>query len=178
VSGTVDSDIGFTGITGLRTPGSIWTAFALLASQGARADANPHAYAAHGTIESISTDHHVITIHHQQIPGYMMEMTMDFSIRNEKLLSGFQVGDQVNFTLEVTDTDSWIDAVHRTGHVDQAPATAPSSTAAFAPQPGDLLPDAVFTSEDDKQVHLSDFRGQVVVLTFFFTRCLCPTIAR
>jgi protein SCO1/2 len=151
---------------------------ALFAVHGACADTSPHVYAAHGTIEGIAPEHHQVTIHHQEIPGYMMEMTMDFPVRNESLLTSLKVGDQVDFTLEVTATDSWVDSIHRTGHVDQAAVSPPPAETNSAPKPGDFLPDAVFTSEDDKQVHLSDFRGQVVVLTFFFTRCLCPTIAR
>jgi protein SCO1/2 len=147
---------------------------ALLAIHGVCADTSPHAYAAHGTIEGIAPDHQQVTIHHQEIPGYMMEMTMDFPVRNESLLTSLKVGDQVDFTLKVTATDSWVDSIHRTGHVDQAPALPPRDSTPSAPKPGDLLPDAIFTSEDNKQVHLSDFRGQVVVLTFFFTRCPLP----
>ena len=30
-------------------------------------------YTAHGLIEHISPDQHVVTIHHQAIPGYMMK---------------------------------------------------------------------------------------------------------
>jgi protein SCO1/2 len=37
------------------------------------------------------------------------------------------------------------------------------------------MPDGEFLAEDGRRVHLSDFRGQAVALTFFFTRCPLPT---
>lgn len=138
-----------------------------------RADTSPHAYPAHGTIEGIAADYRQVTIHYQAIPGYMMEMTMDFTIRDTSLLAGLRVGDKIDFTLEVTATDSWIDAIHRTGHIDLAKPSSPAASKT-GPRPGDLLPDTVFTSEDNKEVHLSDFRGRVLVATFFFTRCPLP----
>ena len=42
-------------------------------------------------------------------------------------------------------------------------------------KPGDQLPDGVLIAEDGRQVHFSDFRGQAVAFTFFFTRCPLPT---
>jgi protein SCO1/2 len=41
-------------------------------------------------------------------------------------------------------------------------------------KPGDVLPDGELIAEDGRHVHLSDFRGRVVALTFFFTRCPLP----
>ena len=39
---------------------------------------------------------------------------------------------------------------------------------------GDPLPDGVLSAEDNHQVHFSDFRGEAVAFTFFFTRCPMP----
>jgi len=131
-------------------------------------------YPASGVIEHISPDRHVVTIHHRAIPGYMMEMTMDFPVRDEHQLDGLVPGDRIDFTLMVTKDDSWIASVQRTGHAD-LPAT--NSLAQSSPpglKPGDPLPDADFVAEDGRHVRLSDFRGKVVVFTFFFTRCPLP----
>ena len=130
-------------------------------------------YTAHGIIEHISPDQHVVTIHHQAIPGYMMEMTMDFPVRDEHLLDGLTPGDQIDFTLKVTADDAWVESIRRTSHTD-LPATNSASGSAPALKPGDPLPDAEFVAEDGRHVHLADFRGKVVVFTFFFTRCPLP----
>jgi protein SCO1/2 len=73
----------------------------------------------------------------------------------------------------VNKDDAWISHAQRTGHTD-LPAEDAAANAAPTLNPGDLLPDAEFIAEDGRHVHLSDFRGKVVVFTFFFTRCPLP----
>jgi protein SCO1/2 len=49
-------------------------------------------------------------------------------------------------------------------------------------KPGETVPDFAMTTQDGKPLHLSDLRGNVVVLTFIYTRCplpdFCPLIDR
>jgi protein SCO1/2 len=49
-------------------------------------------------------------------------------------------------------------------------------------KPGDQLPDGTLRTETGKIIQLSDFRGQAVAFTFFFTRCplpdFCPRMNR
>ncbi len=146
------------------------------APQPAGNGADVRSFAGQGAIENISSDRHLVTIHHQAIPGYMMAMTMDFPVRDDHLLDGLSVGDRVDFTLRVAQDDAWIESIRRTGHADAA--TVRSGALPAAPselRPGDPFPDADLTAEDGRLRHLSDFRGRVVVLTFFFTRCPLPT---
>jgi protein SCO1/2 len=138
--------------------------------------ADVRSYAGQGIIENISPDRHLVTIHHQAIPGYMMEMTMDFPVRDDRLLDGLSAGDRIEFTLRVAQDDAWIESVRRTGRADAA-AVQNGALLAAAPElhRGDALPNAELTAEDGRQLHLADFRGKAVVLTFFFTRCPLPT---
>ncbi len=39
---------------------------------------------------------------------------------------------------------------------------------------GDKVPEAEFISQDGKAVHLGDFKGQALAITFIFTRCPLP----
>ena len=41
-----------------------------------------------GVVEQIAPDRRTVTIHHQNIPGYMTEMTMDFNVKNTNELNG------------------------------------------------------------------------------------------
>jgi protein SCO1/2 len=145
---------------------------ALTACHAPKPPADAHFYSTQGIIEHISDDRHTATIQNDAIPGYMMAMTMDFSIRDEHLMDGLAPGDKIAFTLEVTKDDSWITNVQRLGHT--GVAVAESAAPAPALKPGDMLPDAEFVAEYGRHVHLSDFRGKVVVFTFFFTRCPLP----
>jgi protein SCO1/2 len=145
----------------------------LTACHGPKTDSGVRSYPAQGVIQHISADRHVATIQHDAIPGYMAAMTMDFPVRDDHLLDGMTRGDRITFTLDVTTDDSWVTNVQRTGHTD-LPAENAAASAAPTLNPGDQLPDAEFVAEDGRHVHLSDFRGKVVVFTFFFTRCPLP----
>jgi protein SCO1/2 len=160
---------------------------ALLLLAGCRATPPPasapeqtsHAFAARGVIEQIAPDHHQVTIHHETIPGYMMEMTMDFPVNDTAELDGLTPGDKITFTLHVSQDRDWVSDLHRIGHADAASTNAMSMSMPMdngAPQlkPGDPMPDGELIAEDGRHIHLSDFRGKVVALTFFFTRCPLP----
>ena len=133
-------------------------------------------YAAQGVVEKVGADRHEVTIHHEAIPGYMMEMTMDFPVEDAAELEGIVPGDKVTFTLVVGKDRAWVKNVHRTGHVAPVMAeTMPAGGEAAAKlKPGDEVPDGAMLAEDGRTIHLSDFRGKVVAFTFFFTRCPLP----
>jgi protein SCO1/2 len=141
-------------------------------------DAASRSYPAQGVVEQIAPDHHQVTIHHQAIPGYMMEMTMDFPVNDPSELDGLAVGDDITFTLVVNQASAYVKDLHRTGHPDQPAINAmsmpPPGDAIPKLKPGDQLPDIALLAEDGKTLHLSDFHGNVVALTFFFTRCPLP----
>jgi protein SCO1/2 len=143
-----------------------------------------HAFAAQGVVEKIASDRRQVTIHHETIPGYMIEMTMDFPVDDANELKDLVPGDKITFNLNVDQDRDWVSKVHRIGHTD-APMRGAMPMAegeAGKLKPGDELPDGELIAEDGRHFHLSDFRGQVVALTFFFTRCplpnFCPLMNR
>jgi len=137
-------------------------------------------YSARGVVEKIAPDVSHITIHHRAIPGYMMEMTMDFNVKDTNELSGISPGDEITFTLVMGDNDEWVQNIRRIGHsTEMASNKMPmpmNMSGMERPElkPGDALPDYTLTAEDGKQIHFSDFRGKVLAFTFFFTRCPLP----
>jgi protein SCO1/2 len=139
-------------------------------------DRASHAFAAQGTIEKIAADRRQVTIHHETIPGYMIEMTMDFPVDNADELKNFVPGDKITFTLNVDQDRDWVSNVHRVGHTDPAMTGMTRLDDSETPKlrPGDKLPDSELIAEDGRHIHLSDFQGKVVALTFFFTRCPLP----
>jgi protein SCO1/2 len=137
-----------------------------------------HAFPAQGVIEKISPDRQQVTIHHDTIPGYMIEMTMDFPVDDPHQLDNLVVGDKITFTLNVNQDRDWVSNIQRIGHTDPGMTGAMSmddSKATKRLKPGDPVPDGELIAEDGRHIHLSDFRGNAVALTFFFTRCPLPT---
>jgi protein SCO1/2 len=139
-------------------------------------DTAAKSYPASGVVEKIAPDRHTATIHNQDIPGYMMEMTMDFPVQNTNELNGVSPGDKIMFTVMVAQNDSWIQGVQRTGEralvETDAMQTMPAAMRELGA--GDALPDGLLVAEDGRRIHFSDFRGRALAFTFFFTRCPMP----
>jgi protein SCO1/2 len=133
-------------------------------------------YPARGIVQSIAPDRRDAVIKHEAIPGFMPAMTMDFSARDANTLAGIAPGDEIAFTLAVTDTNSWIENVQPLGHTNAFGLSGPPGWHIAEPplEVGDPLPDYGFTDENDRPVRFSDFRGRVLAFTFFFTSCPLP----
>src|SRR6185312_15588912 len=89
-------------------------------------------------------------------------------------------GDHISATLLV-DQDS--DGYHNP-RLDQIVVTAQArpdykpAVEYHVPAPGDTVPDFALDSQTGKKIHLAEFKGKVVLLTFIYTRCpledFCP----
>lgn len=81
--------------------------------------------------------------------------------------------------------DAYLDArSDRLSDVHQATAFVPglpNGIPTHVSKTGDMLPDYQFETQDGRLVHLADFRGKVVLLSFIYTRCpdrnICPAIS-
>jgi len=138
----------------------------------------PSVYQVKGTVREVMPEKKSVTIAHEEIPGYMEAMTMDFSVTNAAELTGLRPGDVINFRMSVTADDGWIDQIRKTGEtVTNAPPPEPFRRVRYV-EPvtvGDLMPDYTFTNQLGKIVRLSDFKGQAYAFNFIFIRCPYPT---
>jgi protein SCO1/2 len=106
----------------------------------------------------------------------MMGMTMEFAVHETNDLAGIAAGDEINFTLVVGASESWVNNVKLISHhvSDVASNTFIFHADSVELQPGDVLPEGRLRSESGRPVRFSDFRGQALAFTFFFTRCPLP----
>src|SRR6266567_4431348 len=142
-------------------------------------EANLRSFAARGVVKELKGDDNTILLSHEAISNYMDAMTMPFKVKEPKELTDLRPGDQVSFRLSVTDTESWIDQVAKiTASTPRSAALDPLEEKVeerMLPIPTHHpLLDYKFTNELGQQVSLSDFRGQALAITFFFTRCPIP----
>jgi protein SCO1/2 len=150
----------------------------------APAAVNPQTYTVRGIVQAVSPDQRKATVKHDAIPGYMGAMTMEFPARDTNVLGGVAVGDEITFTLAVTETNDWIENVQKVGKARVSSLSGPPGWHVADPElnVGDPLPDFGFTDENGQAVRLSDFRGRAVAFTFFFTSCplpdFCPRMNR
>jgi protein SCO1/2 len=73
-------------------------------------------YPARGVVREVRSDAKTIVIQHEAVSNYMTAMTMPFHVKDPKELAGLQAGDEVTFRLHVTDTESWVDQIVKTGN--------------------------------------------------------------
>jgi protein SCO1/2 len=114
-----------------------------------------------------------VTVNHEEIPGLMPAMIMSYQVKDSTGLEQVQPGDSITANLVVDRNNNlWLE------HLAITDTSARGSVAATTPtelEPGDQVPDVQFTNQDGRKIHLRDFRGKSVLITFIYTRCPFPT---
>ncbi|HUA67326.1 MAG TPA: SCO family protein [Candidatus Saccharimonadales bacterium] len=138
-----------------------------------------------GVVRELEPAEQSIIISNETISNYMDAMTMPFKVRDTKELDGLRPGDEVTFRLHVTPTDSWVDQIVRVGT-----STGDEKTRKLSGLPVETMAASArnplwyyhFTNELGQPVSLSDFHGQALAITFFYTRCplpnFCPRLSK
>src|SRR5271165_6351473 len=129
-------------------------------------------YELQGRVVAVDSGARAITIAHEDIPGLMQGMTMPFLVaRNEDWIFGkIAPGDHVHATLVITDHAELQDISFTKGSDSGSDGTSNLRI----PEPGDAVPDFTFVNQFGKTVHLAQFRGAPLLLTFIYTRCPVP----
>ncbi len=139
-----------------------------------------------GEVKKVEKETREITIRHEPIAGFMDAMTMPFHIDDQAVLDELRPGDQVEGRLQVEQENGQTKDYRLVDLRLVKPALAAPlvlDLSGPAPQlrtrprclePGDPVPDFAMTGQDGKAFKLSDLRGEVVVLTFIYTRCPLP----
>ena len=153
---------------------SVLITFTFLAgacSWGDQAPQNEKRYPIKGVVVAVNQRERTATIKHEDIPGYMQGMTMDFKIKNAADLQTMKPGDQITGTLVIDDISSWIEV---TAVTEGGAVLTPTTVVPGEPKPGDEIPDFTLVNQDGKAIHLSQYRGRSIALTFVYTRCPQP----
>ncbi len=146
---------------------------------GACADgSDQRAYTLQGQILSVSADRMEANIKHEEIPGFMMAMTMPYKVRDAKELEPLTPGDLITSTLIVVSNDAYLTAVKKVGEapLEAAPSdSAPASSGFELLKEGQPIPNARFLNQEAQAVDIASFKGSVLAVTFIYTRCPLPT---
>ena len=132
---------------------------------------NEKRYPITGKVIALNKTEKTATINHEEIPGYMQSMTMEFKVKNDSDLDKMKPGDRISGDLVVTDTSSWIEIMAITqGGAELTPTTVVPGE----PKPGDDIPEFSLVNQDGKPIRLSQYKGKALALTFIYTRCPQP----
>jgi protein SCO1/2 len=146
--------------------------------------ANPmyKVYKLRGKVVSTDAATGEVTLNHEAIPGFMEAMTMPYRLKDPSILGELHPGDVITADVLVSqrdDADVLLDhiVVVAQGKPDYKPAVIYQ-----VPGAGDAVPDFVLRNQDGRAIHLAQFRGKELLITFIYTRCpmpnFCPRVTR
>ena len=115
-----------------------------------------------------------VTLNHEAIPGFMDAMTMPYKLKDSSIVSELHPGDVITADVLVSqgaDASVLLDhiVVVAQGKPDYRPAVV-----YHVPAKGDAVPDFKLRNQDGRIIHLHQFRGKDVLITFIYTRCPLP----
>src|SRR5436853_1974188 len=143
----------------------------LVAGCRPHSSANEKRYPINGKVVAVNKTDRTATISHEDIIGYMPAMTMPFRIKTDADLEMMKPGDRVTGSLVVDGTSSWVEIATI---AEGAAPLSPTADIPGEPKPGDDVPDFGLTNQDGKRIHLAQYRGKALALTFVYTRCPQP----
>jgi protein SCO1/2 len=114
-----------------------------------------------------------LTVKHDDIPGFMPAMTMPYRVKDPAAMQDVQPGDKIVADLISVSgaKDYWLQSVRI---VDQSGRQTAKPAVKHALKVGEPVPDIPMINQDGKQIHLGDFKGKGVLITFIYTRCPMP----
>jgi len=134
--------------------------------------ANQKRYDLRGKVVSIDKVAKKARIDHEDIPGYMEKMTMDFPIHEDWVWEELQPGAEIRAELVVDSTAKdpyWLEKI---GIVASAkPGQDLPPVGENNAQVGSLVPDFSLTNQDGKKISTKGFAGKVYAITFIYARC-------
>lgn len=154
-----------------------------LALAGCRHGASPQAasvkrYPLHGLVLGKSAQTRQLTIQQRVIPGFMPAMTAVYKVKNPAAIQKVQPGDQISaVVLAPSDSvDFVLDDIAVTSQ--RRPGLSPTTLPAHSLLTGEAVPDVPLVNQDGKTIHLPDYRGKAVLITFVDAQCKtdCPLI--
>jgi len=139
-------------------------------------------YKLRGKVVSTNAASGEVTLNHEAIPGFMEAMTMPYKLKDANILSELHPGDVITADLVVSqnaDGDMLLDHIVVVG---QARPDYKPKVSYHVPAPGDVVPDFRLRNQDGRTIHLDQFRGRQLLVTFIYTRCplpnFCPRVTR
>ena len=150
----------------------LFTACRTETPQTASADAKR--YNLKGKVVSADKARKKATIAHDDIPGFMEAMTMDFPIREDWVWEDLTPGAEIRAELVVDNTAKnpyWLEKIGIIAAPN--PKQMPTTDDRFA-QIGREIPDFTLVNQDGKRISMKDYRGKALAITFIYSRCPLP----
>jgi protein SCO1 len=110
----------------------------------------------------------------EAIAGYMDAMTMPYKLKDPNILSELHPGDTITADVMVYDDADGTVLLDHIVVVAQGKPDYKPSVLYHVPAPGDPVPNFALRNQDGREIHLDQFRGKALLITFIYTRCPLP----
>ena len=150
------------------------------ATESGSSNAGVTTYHLRGKIVSTDAAHGIVVVDHEAIPGFMDAMTMPYQLKNPGIISDLHPGDTITADVLVSKTSQETVVLDHVVVIAQAKPDYKPPVFYHVPAPGDAVPDFRLRNQDGREIHLGQYRGKTLLLTFIYTRCplpnFCPLI--
>ncbi len=136
---------------------------------------NAKRYEFKGKVLSVDKPNKKASIDHEEIPGFMDAMTMDFPIKEDHVFETLTAGSDITAELVVDNASEppfWLErvAIISAPKPGQAPLPVKENVAVE----GKEMPNFSLSNQDGKQISLKDFEDKTWALTFIYSECPLP----
>ncbi len=139
-------------------------------------------YKLRGKVVSTDSAKGEVTLDHEAIPGFMEAMTMPYKLKDANILGELHPGDVITADVLVSQDPNADVLLDHIVVVAQAKPDYRPAVSYHVPAPGDAVPDFKLRNQDGRPIHLGEFKGKVLLVTFIYTRCplpnFCPRVTR
>ena len=136
--------------------------------------ANQKRYDLRGKVVSVDKINKRAKIDHENIPGFMDAMTMEFPIHENWVWEDLVPGVQIRAELVVDSSAKdpyWLEKISIVAN------SAPDQPPVEEKQPeqvGKVVPDLSLTNQEGKKFTFKDYRGKALAITFIYRECPLP----
>jgi protein SCO1/2 len=129
-------------------------------------------YELQGRVVAVDSGSREITVAHQDIPGLMPGMTMPFQVARDQdwIFGKIGPGDHIHAALVMTNHAELQDISFTKG----SDTGSDGTSNVRIPEVGDDVPNFTLVNQSGKTIHLEQFHGKPLLLTFIYTRCPVP----
>ena len=143
-------------------------------SENSAAGSNIKVYKLRGKVVSTNPATGEVTLNHDAIPGFMGAMTMPYKLKDPNILSELHPGDVLTADVLVSQGDDASVLLDQIDIVAQGKPDYRPTVIYHVPAPGDAVPDFKLRNQDGRAIHLNQFHGKDLLITFIYTRCPLP----
>lgn len=129
-------------------------------------------YHLRGTVIQVDKPQQHLVVNHEEIPGFMGAMTMPYPVVDAQTLDKLSPGDQITADVIVSPNEIHLENIVVVKKSDGK--TSPPGAQLQRSGQDATVPDFILVNQDGKRVHLAQYRGKAVLLTFIYTRCPLP----